>query len=1353
MARSTFQQQDYGQPASGEWQELRGELVALLDQVETQVARTARPEPGYQGLAERMRDLRHQVTAVEPDTRHREALRSVQRAIDKFSERDEAPQLPPNPRDTLESAIQQIRARHFPAPTPAAQPMAPAPAPRFGELADAVGGISDRLERLEGELKVQAKGQTSNVREIAEQVGQLSQVVELLAGAVGETGQVKRLEGHIAGLAKLIADGPRVDVDALNKRLDDVALTVGKLAELQKHYADRSDVSGVTQRLDDVTATVDRLADLQLQFADRANVGGLTQRLDDVSATVGRLADLQVKLAERNDFGGMSSRLDEVSATVDRLAELAERTDVSGMTARLDDVSATIGRLADLQVRFANRVDVPQDGIKDVMKAVEDGLRNIYDRVDAIERTMAMPPAELEHITAELGKVAQAMKSPQPQGLIELIDALNDRISDIEARGPEVGSLKLDMEAMRKSVALALEPRFTAIEQQIETLGDKVDERPADPTIAQLEAQVRQLVARMDQTGEQLTGLAKLYTTPPEAAAPDYEQIAELVATRTSEAIRRGDAARGGLDEAGYDEIEKRVAKLMQAASREQPSEETMALEATIREVNDRLKRLETSLEKPADVPPIPPASAAVAASPPPKPAKVDTRPEARQVDPIAPLIEALSFEDEPPARPLKIDLEDRMPDNPSAEAPLVDAPFGDPDPLEALFRKGAAQARQHHSEAPVDPFAEAQTQPEPVSAELPSLEALESQMKPVFDPGTVERPPQPRSSLDAPQPAMFAAAPAPAVDALPDEDDGHASPSRNTFIEAHRRAARQAAAARGGRAAPPAADSNSLIGRAFARFQATRAAETAAASAAPAPSVAEKPKKAPVARSKAPKADKPAKPAPEQAPRVAAETLVRPAREKSSLFGVFRPKADRQLAGDKDPPSQWKAEPAPSHALPAAPQPSLLALGAEETAPAADDAKRSESFLVRHRQPILLAASVVALAFLTLNLIGQRLKSEDSAPAQQAQDVSDAALAPVPMADQSFDTARPAPRQVLDQLTTASIDGAAQKFVADGGKPAMPQAFVAAARGQVASLSGSVPPLPDTLESPVKVAPPPPSVGPEALLAAAADGDVRAQFEVAAIYTEGRAVPEDLKAAAMWYERAAGQGFAPAQYRLGNLYENGRGVNKDLAQARLWYQQAAEAGNRMAMHNLAALYAGGELGTQQFDAAAKWFEEAASRGMKDSQFNLGMLYARGLGVKQDLEASFKWFSLAANKGDKDAGKARDDVAASLDAATVQKLIAEVAAFRPQQIDFAANFAPIGTWSQDFDPGAPITSTKVIIGVQKALSQLGFDVGTPDGVAGGKTAEAIKAFERATGMSESGQINPRLLAVLGSQPV
>ena len=70
-----------------------------------------------------------------------------------------------------------------------------------------------------------------------------------------------------------------------------------------------------------------------------------------------------------------------------------------------------------------------------------------------------------------------------------------------------------------------------------------------------------------------------------------------------------------------------------------------------------------------------------------------------------------------------------------------------------------------------------------------------------------------------------------------------------------------------------------------------------------------------------------------------------------------------------------------------------------------------------------------------------------------------------------------------------------------------------------------------------------------------------------------------------------------------------------------------------------------------------------------------------------------------------------------------------------------------------FDPGETITRKEVVMNVQAALSQLGYDSGIPDGVAGPKTSEAIKSVERATGMSESGAINPRLLAVLGSQPV
>src|SRR5688572_16332132 len=130
--------QDYGQDA-GEWQTLRGELMALLDEVETQVARS-RGDQGYQGIADRMRQLRDQVADSEPDTRHREALRSVKRAVDRFSDRDDQGYVPresapANPRDTLRSAIEKIRARQgdMRRPAPPSPPQQQMEFPRFDE--------------------------------------------------------------------------------------------------------------------------------------------------------------------------------------------------------------------------------------------------------------------------------------------------------------------------------------------------------------------------------------------------------------------------------------------------------------------------------------------------------------------------------------------------------------------------------------------------------------------------------------------------------------------------------------------------------------------------------------------------------------------------------------------------------------------------------------------------------------------------------------------------------------------------------------------------------------------------------------------------------------------------------------------------------------------------------------------------------------------------------------------------------------------------------------------------------------------------------------------------------------------
>ena len=98
-------------PNSDDWQALRGELVALLDQVEQQVTTGAPQGPGVAGLSDRMRDLREQVAGAVPASRRRDALRSVQKAVERMTDREEPAVADPNPRQALQTAIDEIRSR------------------------------------------------------------------------------------------------------------------------------------------------------------------------------------------------------------------------------------------------------------------------------------------------------------------------------------------------------------------------------------------------------------------------------------------------------------------------------------------------------------------------------------------------------------------------------------------------------------------------------------------------------------------------------------------------------------------------------------------------------------------------------------------------------------------------------------------------------------------------------------------------------------------------------------------------------------------------------------------------------------------------------------------------------------------------------------------------------------------------------------------------------------------------------------------------------------------------------------------------------------------------------------------
>jgi localization factor PodJL len=223
-----------------------------------------------------------------------------------------------------------------------------------------------------------------------------------------------------------------------------------------------------------------------------------------------------------------------------------------------------------------------------------------------------------------------------------------------------------------------------------------------------------------------------------------------------------------------------------------------------------------------------------------------------------------------------------------------------------------------------------------------------------------------------------------------------------------------------------------------------------------------------------------------------------------------------------------------------------------------------------------------------------------------------------------------------------------------------------------------------------------PATIGGPKLRAAAIAGDAAAEFEIANRFADGRGVPQSDGEAVRWLELAAKQGLAPAQFRLGAFYEKGIAVKRDLAVARDLYAAAAAKGNAKAMHNLAVLYAEGINGPADYRAAAQWFHKAADRGITDSQYNLAILYARGIGVEQNYAESYKWFALAAGKGDGDAAKKRDEVAAHLDAQTLEaaKLAVQKWSAEPQPEDAVNAKAPPGGW--DAPEHAANTRSRVI---------------------------------------------------------
>jgi localization factor PodJL len=409
-------------------------------------------------------------------------------------------------------------------------------------------------------------------------------------------------------------------------------------------------------------------------------------------------------------------------------------------------------------------------------------------------------------------------------------------------------------------------------------------------------------------------------------------------------------------------------------------------------------------------------------------------------------------------------------------------------------------------------------------------------------------------------------------------------------------------------------------------------------------------------------------------------------------------------------------------------------------------------SMLASRRKPILMGAGAILLALLALPLIKGFIAPSDpievqSVEVQQSEEpvIDDITVADTGVQEEIADLEAPQVRDVSEQ---AGVDA---EILSEEGQD--DQIDLAAEEAPELEVTDQ-----ELAENDVALEDIPEDVGPIALREAAVSGDAKALYLVGDYYFGGVAGQSgnDLDKALEWYEKSAELGYAPAQYRTGNFYEKGFGGTRDLTKAKTWYQMAASQGNAAAMHNLAVLLANGPDGTPDFTSATRWFQKAAELGVKDSQFNLGILSAQGNGIEQNLAESYKWFAIAAKTGDKDAANKRDEVAEALRPEQLEMARGAVELWKKKEMVEEANFVDIpDAWRTDAAKTAATAPElsqaemkKAVSNIQAILNKSGYDAGPVDGVMGGKTKEAIRAFQEANGLNANGEVTQELVAKL-----
>ncbi|TPK40095.1 peptidoglycan-binding protein [Mesorhizobium sp. B2-5-4] len=1281
--------------------------------------------------------------------------------------------------------------RWYEDPQPAPRAHNPAPSPAFDQNYQAIARDIDRVRGQEDSVAMVGKiaGELRGMREeLRHQVTSgLQREFDALRKDIDRAFQANAKPGATGkGSAELGVEFERLSgaIKSLSEKSDDRSVNLLRL-ELEQvkaaldTLAREESVQKVDRRWDDFdrrwTAFEDRVDADQRKRSDDPALAALTDRLEQISNAVNNLP-------ESLSLRSLEEKVRTLAGAVDHFANQQDNRGggtLAVIDERLDEISrAIVASTVAAQAnsidheafeRIEKRIDSLAQQIEEVAQdrpgnVVVDRLNTLSSRVDDLAGRANLPEQAMERLAKQIAliadKIDQAPAMPDAdyifQGLEQRFDVLSGMMErrqgdaieqgnmlfrDLERRLDEVAD-RLDQRSMAQvdsaGIMDAIDARFTALAKRMET---RAPDPAGEAAIRGLESRLEDISSRLDASAAQVAGIdpalirsleaqvagLSAHLSKPSTPLPDFEDISPrlneiekaLAGTRDSILGAAREAAENAVRSlAGTSTNTAAVSGLAQdlktletltRRSDERNSRTFEAIHDTLLKIVDRLGSLETSDPSEAvsellDAAPTEPSGWRGARRPKmavnaPSMTMDEPQPLTGMADLDARAAAILRAEPGEPAPHVETGLSARPGARSPAEAAAAaamaalgsDATAGEGQPAgrKSMFG-GLARAFKGKKAADVPPLAGSAP-----SADIPSVDLDEP-----LDPKVANRPLEPGSGAPDLNAIMKRVRDERGQPAKPGDSDA----AKSDFIAAARRAAQAAAAE-----ADALKRQSTMKGpvKALRIGDLLKARRKPILMAAAAIMLA----LAGLQLGKAFLSDPAAQVANnDTAPIVASQPV-----KTASVDTASRPKTEVQ-------PAATDSAPAPA------------VRQAEQSAPASKDD--------------MTAQTVMAMPSDT-DAMPDTASAARPAPAPVASAV---ASGPSTAAPDAMALAAPAPVAPMTAAPTmtdpapAAIAGGTQTDADAQPAPATPVATEATAN----DTTGAVAPMDKAAATAATKFDIPADAGPAALRDAAAGGDAKALFEVGSRYAESRGVKEDMAAAARWYEKSAELGFAPAEYRIGNFYEKGIGVARDIKKSKTWYQLAAAQGNASAMHNLAVLFAMAADGVTDNQSAAHWFQEAADLGVKDSQFNLGILAAKGVGMKQNLEESYKWFALVAKTGDKDAAAKRDEIANALRPEQLERARAATELWKAKPLNATANSVDIPESWQEGTPQttAGIDMKKAVKNIQLILNKNGYDAGGADGVMGGKTKNAIIAFQTANKLPATGAVDEKLVKAL-----